>query len=165
MSKDELDQAIKENLNLFLELTGRDDIDPLTYYHHRAGVTSSLNVISQVLSAITSNPAAYMEQLFAQTWNLNAILVWLTPSALKADYPSVAVDFPNAEASIVAMRNEFLNSVGKIKASVSDVTAVQVEMTRIAEIIKGQERESGNAKINTDANASFVAAQKQDIEN
>lgn len=159
--KEVLDEAVQEILNLFLELTRREDIDPLIYYSQRTSVMNTLNTIFQVLSAITSQPIPYMEQLFTQIWALKTMLVWLAPAQMKAEYSSLAVDFPNAEASIVAMRKELLKSVGEVKSSLFDVTAIQVEITRLSEIIKGQERETGNAKINVDANASIVAAQKQ----
>lgn len=163
-------QAITDSLaNIIAQLetiSQRSDVDAILISVHQPGLVTTINALIQNIAVIQQNrnPPQF-QQIVNHLWGLEATLVWFVPQDLAESMARRIAD----KGFVAQLRRvEKAASDLKVKAEMINAAAITAkeshsQIEKFLESIRGAERESGNAKTNSQANAAATAADKQAI--
>lgn len=184
ISTSELDEIFLKILNLVKFVAKSDNINPLALSAYQESIYNTISNISSTVISLPSNPAAALGTLSGYLWTLFASLAWLMPPGstehisdfVKNEEVIGTLNEVHQLCSLIQNKNnEGNNYIEEIKNILNlskeryDEIANQLNLLRDEarvsfEKITNYERESANAKLNSEASAQSVTNNKESIE-
>lgn len=163
-------QAITDSLADIVEklerINERSDIDGVLVAVHQQGLVNTVNALVQSISTVQQNRSPqYFQQIIGHLWGMESILIWFLPQDT-AENMARRIGDKNFIAQIRRVEkaaSDLKTKADMINAAATKTTEASSQIEKLLEIIRGAERESGNAKTNSQANAAAIAADKEKI--
>lgn len=162
--KEVLNTFLIETFTLLKEIGQSEDIPDAIFYIHQPGLINSINQSVQALNNLPGNPPANMQNLFNYVWSMRASMLWLIPPSKFNNNQMDEADLPRTVTAVNAMSKSLAMSLKETEKIKQRINETSTEAKSIIEKIKGFEREAGNAKLNSETNASAILGNKENID-